>query len=73
MGMIIAGFRWVNPDDKEDEPHLVAELMCVRCFKRWIGVFHYQTAYKDIECPQCHQQGYVIGTGQPLFEEGEEE
>jgi hypothetical protein len=29
------------------------------------------TLLKDLECPQCHKQGYVIETGE-LFDFGEE-
>lgn len=49
-------------------PHEVAELMCLKCFSRWIGVYPQQTLLKDIEC-KCGAVGYVIKTGQTLPEE----
>ena len=46
-------------------PHEVAELMCLKCHTRWIGVYPSETRLKDIECP-CGEIGYVIKTGQTL-------
>ena len=51
-------------------PHEVAELMCVKCLKRWIGVYPANLLLKEIEC-QCGETGYVIKTGQSI-EESEE-
>lgn len=48
-----------------DEEHEVAELMCVKCKRRWIGVYPSSLPLKDIEC-QCGEKGYVIKTGQSL-------
>lgn len=50
-------------------PHTVAELICVKCGKRWIGVWPESTLLKDLECENCGP-GFVIKTGQDL-EEGE--
>jgi len=43
----------------------VAELMCLKCKHRWIGVYPTTLLLKDIECT-CGKKGYVINTGQSL-------
>lgn len=48
------------------EEHKIQEVICVKCGQRWLAVFPQKTLLKDIECPKCHEQGYVIGTGQDL-------
>lgn len=45
--------------------HEVSELICLKCFNRWIGVFPSELPLKDIEC-KCGEVGYVIKTGQTL-------
>ena len=55
-------------DFPEKEPHEVAELICIRCGNRWIGTFPYDLPLKDIEC-KCGLKGYVIETGQTIYEE----
>ena len=49
-------------------PHTVAELMCLRCFYRWIGAFPSELLLKDIVCPCCNRKGRVINTGQEMDE-----
>lgn len=49
-------------------PHEVAELICLKCLHRWIGVYPQSTRLKDLEC-KCGEVGYVIKTGQILEEE----
>ena len=49
-------------------PHTVAELICVKCGKRWIGVWPKETLLKDIACENCGS-GFVIKTGQDLEDE----
>ena len=71
MNLIIGGFKFSNRDPDEDLPHIVHEVMCVKCYKRWIAVHPELTLLKDLECPQCHNRGYVIATGQ-LFADDEE-
>jgi hypothetical protein len=44
-------------------PHTVSEVICVKCFKRWISVRLSGVWLKDLECPNCGK-GYVIETGQ---------
>ena len=56
-------------DNSEELPHEVAELICLRCLHRWIGVYPTQLRLKDMEC-KCGAIGYVIKTGQ-TYEESE--
>ena len=60
-----------DADDSEDLPHEVSELVCLRCLRRWIGVYPIRLHLKDMEC-QCGAIGYVIKTGQ-TYEESEVE
>jgi hypothetical protein len=46
-------------------PHEVAELICLKCLHRWIGVYPESVPLKEIECT-CGYKGYVIKTGQTL-------
>ena len=55
-------------EKEKSMPHEVAELMCIKCGKRWIGVYPEKCLLKDIEC-MCGEVGYVIKTGQTLEEE----
>ena len=50
---------------EEYTPHEVAELICLKCNTRWIGVYPQNTLLKDIEC-KCGEKGLVIKTGQTL-------
>lgn len=52
--------------------HEVAELMCIKCLSRWIGVYPQETLLKDLEC-KCGVIGYVIKTGQTIIEADEED
>jgi len=49
-------------------PHEVAELICLKCHSRWIGVYPESVLLKDIEC-RCGAVGYVIKTGQTIESE----
>lgn len=51
--------------------HEVAELVCLKCLSRWIGVYPQKVLLKDIEC-KCGAIGYVIKTGQTLETESED-
>lgn len=51
-------------------PHCVAEVICVKCGKRWIGVWPEDTLLKDLVCENCGP-GFVIKTGQEFYEEVE--
>lgn len=50
------------------EEHEVAELICLKCHSRWIGVYPQSTLLKDLEC-KCGEVGYVIKTGQTIESE----
>jgi hypothetical protein len=52
----------------ENIPHKVSEVICVNCKYRWIAVRPIDTLLKDLECPQCDKQGYVIETGEVINE-----
>lgn len=58
---MVQGMRHIE----DNIPHNVAELMCLKCLNRWIGVYPEDLALKDIEC-KCGERGYVIKTGQDL-------
>ena len=47
----------------------VSEVICIKCFKRWISVRPISLLLKKIECPNCHNYGYVIETGECLDNE----
>lgn len=49
-------------------PHKVSEVICINCKYRWIAVRPVDTLLKELECPQCRQQGYVIETGEVIKE-----
>ena len=51
---------------EENMPHKVSEVLCVNCKYRWIAVRPCECKLKDIECPCCYQQGYVIETGETI-------
>lgn len=53
----------------DNMPHDVFEAMCWECGKRWIAVTPTGTALQDLECPNCHEQGYAFLTGQELEDE----
>ena len=51
---------------EENMPHKVSEVICVDCKYRWLSVRPASTLLKELECPQCRLQGYVIETGEQL-------
>ena len=55
-------------DIETNQSHEVAELICLNCHQRWIGVYPTKTLLKNIEC-KCGVVGLVIKTGQILQEE----
>lgn len=58
-------------DISEFSPHLVSEVMCAKCLRRWISVRPEGVWLKDLHCPTCGP-GYVINTGQEIdVESGE--
>ena len=53
-------------DINENTPHKVTEVVCLQCLKRWIAVRPVRTRLVNLECPDCHKQGYVIETGEEI-------
>jgi hypothetical protein len=51
---------------EENMPHKVSEVICINCRYRWLAVRPTITLLKDLECPQCGKQGYVIETGEVI-------
>ena len=51
--------------------YTVAECICLMCLKRFIDVRPEGLLLKDMECPGCHQVGYIIETGEYLTENSE--
>lgn len=54
---------------EENLPHKVSEVICINCKYRWLAVRPAGTRLKDLECPKCGLQGYVIETGEEIKEE----
>ena len=52
--------------------HICHEAICVKCLHRWIEVRPESTLLRQIECPNCKEVGYVIATGEQLFDENGE-
>ena len=50
-------------DISKNKRHNVSEVICVKCFDRWICVRPVEVKLKDIECENCGK-GYVIETGE---------
>lgn len=50
----------------ENTPHETAELICLCCHERWIGMWPEGLLLKDIRCPYCEAVGLIITTGQIL-------
>ena len=46
----------------------VSEVICLKCYYRWIAVRPALTLLKDMQCPCCHNIWYVIETGEELEE-----
>ena len=55
-------------DISENRPHIVSEVVCLKCLKRWIAVRPEEVWLKDLECPGCGSVGFTINTGQELDE-----
>ena len=53
-------------DINENTPHKVSEVICINCKHRWIAVRPTVVRLTELECPECHQSGFVIETGEIL-------
>lgn len=58
-------------DYEANMTHEVAELICLKCLSRWIGVYPQDTPLKKLEC-KCGAVGHVIKTGQTIIEADKE-
>lgn len=58
-------------DFSEDLPHIVSELICLKCLSRWIGVYPSAMLLKEITCEKCGEVGFIINTGQELETEND--
>lgn len=58
-----------NEYKEENTPHIVQEVVCLKCLFRWLAVRPKEVLLKQLEC-KCGNVGYVIATGQELEDEG---
>lgn len=42
----------------------VSQVICLRCFRRWISARPIETELACLECPDCHEKGFAIETGE---------
>ena len=59
----------VNSDPKsinDNIPYKESEVICVNCSYRWLSERPVIKPLKDIECPWCGKQGFVIETGETI-------
>lgn len=59
----------IEVDINENVPHKVSEVVCLNCLHRWLAVRAIKVQLKDLQCPKCGQQGYVIETGEEIDKE----
>lgn len=60
----------IDPNTFDPIHYEVAELICLGCYSRWIGVYRQDSPLKDLEC-ECGAKGLIIKTGQTIESEGE--
>lgn len=53
---------------EENMPHKVSEVICINCKYRWVAARPCVTHLKELECPCCHEQGFVIETGEEFVD-----
>ena len=52
-----------------DMYYKTSEVVCLNCLQRWISVRPESTRLIDLECPKCGEQGFVIETGEKVYDE----
>jgi len=52
-------------DIQHKQPHKISEVVCVKCFQRWIAIRPCNSKLKDMECNLCGQ-GFIIETGENI-------
>jgi hypothetical protein len=62
--------RIINFKIEEDNRtlHKISEVVCIKCYSRWIAARPTITLLKNLECKNC-SCGYVIETGEIMDEE----
>lgn len=55
-------------DIEEKMPHIISEVICVKCLCRFMCIRPTITQLKDLECTNCGQ-GFIIETGQIIKED----
>ncbi len=53
----------LNKERENRLPHEVSELICIKCYNRYIGVRPVGTLLKNLECEFCGA-GFIIKTGE---------
>lgn len=49
---------------EETYDHIISELICINCKERFLDIRPLKIWLKDLECPKCHEIGYLIETGE---------
>lgn len=55
----------INIEDYRYDPHVSDELVCISCRHRGMHCWPVDVYLKNLECPQCHRTGTLVGTGCP--------
>lgn len=50
-----------------NKEHIVSEVICVNCKQRFLDIRLKEIWLKDLQCPKCNQTGYIIETGQKIY------
>lgn len=40
-------------DYESNLPHIISEVICIKCKKRWISARPTEVLLKDLQCPKC--------------------
>jgi len=57
----------LNKYREEKTPHKVSEVICVKCYHRFISVRPVNVLLKNLECEKCGA-GFIIETGENIDE-----
>jgi len=57
----------LNKYREEKTPHKVSEVICVKCYHRFISVRPVNVLLKTLECEKCGA-GFIIETGENIDE-----
>lgn len=52
-------------EKEANQPHVVSEVVCLKCLRRWIAVRPEKTLLRQLEC-RCGAVGFAIETGEIL-------